>query len=237
LRIGILDDSSNLDCNEKEATLREITPSAPPPSHRALAPYFAIAEGIAALMRPFVEAVVHDLASDTVACVANPFSPRAIGDPSDLAPSEFAPGARVIGPYEKVNFDGRLIKSISIILRDDAERPIGMMCINADVTEFDAVRRMLSGFLGAPEPTSAAGEAFRDDWHEKINRFVAAWIAERGTTVDRLDRNGRRELIEALYVIRAFDGRRAPAYVAAILGVSRATVYNEISRLRTEAAA
>jgi D-arginine utilization repressor len=200
-----------------------------------LRPHFAVARGIAALFTPFVEVAVHDLVSDSLACIASPFSPRKVGDPSDLRESRFADDVDVLGPYEKVNYDGRLIKSISIVLRDDHLAPIGLMCINADVTEFDAVRRMLHGFLGAAESTDATIALFKDDWHERINRFIAAWTKEQATTVDRLDRAGRRALIEALFVSGGFEGKRAPEYVAAILGVSRATMYGELARLRTGA--
>jgi predicted transcriptional regulator YheO len=175
-----------------------------------LRPHFAVARGIAALFTPFVEVAVHDLASDSVVCIASPFSPRTIGDPSDLRGSRFADDVDVLGPYEKVNYNGRLIKSISIVLRDDHLKPVGLMCINADVTEFDAVRRMLQGFLGAAESTDETIALFKDDWHERINRFIAAWTKEQAITVDRLDRAGRRALIEALFVSGGFEGKRAP---------------------------
>jgi predicted transcriptional regulator YheO len=202
-----------------------------------LAAFFCVADGLAALFRPFVEAVVHDLATDSIVHVAHPFSPREVGDPSDLKEIKFAPDAKVIGPYEKINWDGRCIKSISVVLRDSAGKAIGLLCINADVTEFDAARRMLQGFLGVSETSAGVEPAFRDDWHEKINRFVAAWTAERHTTLDRLDRDARRALIAALHETGGFEGRRAPAYVAKILGVSRATVYNELARAKEAIAA
>jgi predicted transcriptional regulator YheO len=206
------------------------------PPHPGLAPYFAVADGIVALMRPLVEAVVHDLATDSVAHVANPFSPRTPGDPSDLKASEFADDVAVIGPYEKVNWDGRRIKSVSVVLRDAGGQPIGMLCVNADVTAFDGVQRLLQGLLHAGPAATPVETAFQDDWHERINRFVAGWSAERGTTLDRLDRAGRRELIAAIHRAGGFEGRRAAAYVARMLGISRATVYNELVRLRAEAA-
>jgi predicted transcriptional regulator YheO len=203
--------------------------------HPGLTPYFAVADAIAALMRPLVEAVVHDMASDSVAHVAGAFSPREPGDPSDLQEIEFAPGARVVGPYEKVNFDGRRIKSISVVLREPDGGAIGMLCVNADLTAFEGVQRLLQGLLWTGEAPSAAVSGFQHDWHERINRFVAAWIAERGVTLDRLDRAGRRELIAAIHAAGGFEGKRAAAYVARMLGVSRATVYNELATLRAAA--
>jgi len=203
----------------------------------SLQPYFCVADGMAALFKPFVEAVVHNLKTDSVAYIANPFSPREAGDPSDLQEISFPPTTQLLGPYEKTNWDGRRIKSISVVLRDGAGTAIGLLCVNTDITEFEAARRMLQGFLGISETVSEVEDAFRDDWHEKINRFVAAWTAERSTTLERLDRAGKRALIEALYGTGGFEGRRAAPYVAKILGISRATVYNELARLKAEVAA
>jgi D-arginine utilization repressor len=198
--------------------------------------WFSVADALAALFSPWVEAVVHDLALDTVAHIANPFSPREAGDPSDLKEVHFAPDARVIGPYEKINWDGRRIRAISVVLRDGAAEPIGMLCVNADVTQFEVMRRTLQGLLGAAAESGPA-TTFHDDWHEKINRFLASWTRQRATTLDRLDRQARRELIGALYQAGGFEGRRSPAYVASVLGVSRATVYNELATLKRHAAA
>lgn len=201
-----------------------------------LEPYFSVADALAALFSPWVEVVVHDLELDSVAYIANPFSPRAAGDPSDMKEVHFAPDARVIGPYEKINWDGRRMRSISVVVRDHAAEPVGMLCVNADVTQFEVMRRTLQGILGVTEPAGAVATCFHDDWHEKINRFLASWTHQRATTLDRLDRQGRRELIEALYQAGGFEGRRSPAYVASVLGVSRATVYNELASLRRHAA-
>jgi D-arginine utilization repressor len=213
-----------------QATPRKRKTSMRPRS--ALEAHFAVADGMAALFKPYVEAVVHDIRSDSVAYVANPFSPREPGDPSDIQSLVITERTHLIGPYEKINWDGRRIKSVTIVLRDTANVPVGLLCINVDVTEFDAVRRTLQAFIGMAEPAGSAEALFRDDWHEKINQFVAAWMAQHATTVDRLERAGRLALIEALHETGAFEGRRAAAYVAKMLGISRATIYATLARLK-----
>ncbi len=202
----------------------------PVPPMSDLRPYFAIADGLSALFTPFVEAVIHDLASDSVVHVARPLSPREPGDPSELKDLRITPETSVLGPYEKTNWDGRRVKSVSIVLRDEAGAPIGLMCVNADVSAFEATRRMLQDFLCMAPPET--GPAFDDDWHERINRFIAGWTARRQTPLERLDRAGRRDLIAALDATGGFEGRRAAAYVARVLGVSRATIYNELAKVR-----
>ncbi|TAJ72682.1 MAG: hypothetical protein EPO51_07870 [Phenylobacterium sp.] len=198
-----------------------------------LEPSFAVAEGIAALFAPFVEVAIHDLASESVAYIANPQSRRTPGDPSQLEDLNFNPGQRIIGPYEKTNWDGRRMKCVSIVIREGDE-PIGLMCINMDVSRFDQVRRALDGFLGAPPQDDDVRALFVHDWHERINRFVTDWCGERKVQIADIDRASRRELIRGLQGIGAFEARRAPAYVARILGVSRATVYNELGALRQD---
>lgn len=198
-----------------------------------LEPSFAVAEGIAALFAPFVEVAVHDLASEAIAYIANPQSRRTPGDPSQLEELNFNPGQKVIGPYEKTNWDGRRMKCVSIVLREGTEA-IGLMCINVDVSAFDQVRRALDGFLGAPPQDENVRALFVHDWHERINRFVTDWCAERRVQISEIDRSSRRELIAGLQGIGAFEARRAPAYVARILGVSRATVYNELGAIRQD---
>lgn len=196
---------------------------------------FAVADGIALLFAPFVEVAVHDLATESIAYIANPMSRRQPGDSSQLDDVRFEPGQRLIGPYEKTNWDGRRMKSISIVLRE-GDAAIGLLCINIDVSAFDQVRRALDGFLGSPPQDENVRALFLHDWHERINGFVTQWCADRRIQVSDIDRGRRRELIADLQGIGAFETRRAPAYVARILGVSRATVYNELSALRQDSA-
>ena len=74
-----------------------------------------LAEMVAKLLHPFAEVVVHDLKKNQIAAIFNAFSKRAIGEPSYLDQSDFNKKASptILGPYKKVNFDGRPQKSIS----------------------------------------------------------------------------------------------------------------------------
>lgn len=197
----------------------------------ALAPFIPVAEGIASLLMPYAEVVVHDLSTGSVAHIANPISRRTPGDPSQLDDIEFTAGQSVIGPYEKTNWDGRRMKCTSSVLYEDGI-PIGLLCINLDVTQFEQVRRALEGFLLTKAPTEDVQALFQNDWHERTNEFITAWCARKNIQIGFIDRPLRRELIGALKNAGLLDQRRAPAYVARILGISRATVYNELAALK-----
>ncbi|WP_171956346.1 helix-turn-helix transcriptional regulator [Stenotrophomonas maltophilia] len=195
------------------------------------ASYAALADGLAQLLTPLGEVVLHDIERDEVAYVAGALSPREIGDPSNLR--ELGPGndGKAIGPYEKINWDGRRIRSLSVALPGDV--PL-MLCINVDVSHFEAMRGLLDTFLRSPSQSTVddAEPLLRADWHETLNRFIAAWASERGLDVRTLGRVDRQALIQAIQRSGGFDGRRSVPYVANLLGVSRATVYSQLAELK-----
>ena len=78
-----------------------------------LARYEPICDAIALLFQPYVEVVLHEIASDSVVYIAGNFSKRVLGEPSLLQESEYAGDLAVVGPYEKINWDGRKLKSIT----------------------------------------------------------------------------------------------------------------------------
>lgn len=196
--------------------------------------YHDIADGIALLFHPYVEVVIHDLATEQVAYIANNFSQREIGEPSLLHEIDFKPSDRLIGPYEKTNWDGKRIKSISSVIRDDSEKAIGILCINADMSHFHMAQQALSALLSIPQETEKPEALFKEDWHEKINQFVTDWTNKHGTPVAQLSQKQKKALIFDLAENGGFEGKQAAAYVCRILGVARATLYNYLKQQRGE---
>jgi D-arginine utilization repressor len=204
------------------------TPSSP------LAPYRAVADAIAQLFQPYTEVVLHDLATQTVVHVSNNLSKREIGDDSALEEIGFDEQENVIGPYEKLGWDGRKVRSITAVLRTDAGEPMGVMCINFHLSPLDQARQalelLLSTAIVQPQPQAL----FRDDWQDRVNVFLNHWLAERKLTLSMLTREHKRELVAALHAEGAFAGKSAANYVAKLLGLGRATIFNYLKELRGE---
>lgn len=190
-----------------------------------LTPLFAVCDAIALLLQPHAEVVLHDLKSETVCHISNNFSKRVLGEPSLLHEIDFKPTDRIIGPYEKVNWDGRRIKSISAVVHSGA-RPVGIVCINVDVTHIHAAMQVLGSFSSVPIDVDKPAALFKEDWHERINEFINGWTKQRGLAVSNLTRAEKQELVNALADGGAFEGKHAAAYISRILGMGRATVYN-----------
>ncbi|WVT76904.1 PAS domain-containing protein (plasmid) [Sinorhizobium chiapasense] len=194
-----------------------------------LRPHVLVCDAIALLFQPYAEAVLHDLATETVVHISGNFSKREIGEPSLLSEIGFKEADGIIGPYEKVNWDGRPIKAISAVLRDRTGKAIGVLCINADVSDFHAALRTLNALVRVPASDKPAS-LFKEDWHERVNEYVQQWTATRGLTISTMSRADKQALVIALSSDGAFGGKNAASYISRILGMGRATVYKYLSK-------
>jgi predicted transcriptional regulator YheO len=194
-----------------------------------LASYAPVCDAIALLFQPYAEVVLHDLSSETVVYLSNPFSKRELGEPSLLHEIDFKPSDIIIGPYEKVNWDGRRIKSVSAVLRANG-KAVGILCINVDVSHFHAVMQTLTALVAVPQSPEKPASLFKEDWHERINEYILTWTRERGLTIAEMNRAQKQRLVMDLAGDGAFGGRNAAAYISRVLGLGRATVYNYLKK-------
>lgn len=189
-----------------------------------------VAECFSRLLHPFAEVVVHDLEKDEIEAIYNPFSKREVGDSSYLDRWDFTvdPSETVIGPYEKVNFDGRRLKCISLVLRDEQGRAVGFVCVNMDISVFEGYQSVIQTFLDNNDGTitEVQSRLFKDDAYEQINGFIQDYCKKACLSLEALKREDKKDLIAALNEAGAFKTKNASAYVSRVLNVSRATVYN-----------
>jgi D-arginine utilization repressor len=196
-------------------------------------PLEAACEAIAILLSPHAEVALHDMGSDRIVGLWNPFPGRSAGDPSlvDELPDSWRERP-VYGPYRKVLADGRELSSISAVIRDRRGAGKGLLCINLDRSPLlelaDAVLR-----VAAPldEPPT---ELFARDWREQIARTVDECCRERMLDRRRLSRDERRDLVATLDERGLFATRSAADHAARAVGVSRATVYALLKEVRRE---
>jgi len=197
--------------------------------------YQTIADSIATLLFPHAEVILHDLKTKQVVHIANNLSKRKIGDDSALDELHSDPrSAQSIGPYEKLNWDGQRMRSITSILRDGEGQAVMALCINLNYSVLEQARDALNLFFQASRVMPQPEALFRDDWQERINTFLHAWLHKNSLSLNGLRREDKRQLVEALYHERAFEGRSAYDYVANVLLMGRATVYKYVKALREE---
>lgn len=194
---------------------------------RSLKEALPFAEAFSRLLHPFAEVVIHDLRKDQIEAIYNPLSRREVGDDSYLDRIDFDESEKIIGPYEKTNWDGRLMKSISIVIYNQSGKAEGFLCINLDVSVFETANQMLQSFLNNSKKLPEKSQRlFKDDLYEKINQYVHDYCRDHQVSLGALSRHDKKEIVSSLVKDGAFQGKNAANYIGRVLGISRASVYN-----------
>ncbi len=193
----------------------------------------ATAAAVSTLFYPYAEVVLHDLETGLIAGIWNAFSGHKAGMES-LVENELeeAGEAGVYGPYEKTGEDGRRLKSVTAVLKDEFGQAIGLFCINMDVSHFDAAAKLLAAFTGAP--ASRPPSLFAGDWREAINTALHEWLRGRGLALAALRKADRVALVGALDERGLFQTRNAVDHLAGLIGASRASIYNYLADARRQ---
>jgi predicted transcriptional regulator YheO len=200
---------------------------------RLLDSYVPICDAIAALFHPHVEVVLHDLAARKIFYIANSFSKRRAGDDSlNDAKGIFAGMNPVIGPYAKTKCDGRRLKSVTSILCGRTREPVGLLCINHDIDSLAATVEQLQQILKLPCGDAPLAPLLSQDWRERVNTLIGEFLTVRKATLAGLKSRDIDELMGELDERGIFDIRRAAPYVAQVLRLSRATIYNRLATIR-----
>jgi D-arginine utilization repressor len=190
------------------------------------------AEAFSRLLYPLAEIVIHNLETDKIEAIYNPISKRKIGDNSFLDRVAFDEDQTVIGPYHKTNWDGRPLKSMTIVLRDTDGKAKGCLCINLDISIFSQIESVMSSFCNADISIPKSSEKlFKEDFYEKINLYVQKFCTNKQVKLEHLHRTEKQKLIRDLSKDGAFNGKKAADYIGRILGISRATVYNYLNEV------
>lgn len=196
-----------------------------------LAKFFPIAEAISRLLHPFAEVVVHDLKGEQIAAIYNNFSKRNVGDASLIEEhEEFPEDNDIWGPYEKINWDGRCLKSITSKIRNTNNKLIGLLCINFDTSYLEKCQTLIHSFIGKTSDINRPEALFKNDWRERINQYINNYLVQNHLTISLLTLKQKRQLVHHLRRKGAFKGKNAANYIAHILNISRATVYNYLQK-------
>ena len=184
-----------------------------------LSEYIIFADGIVTLMNPLVEIVIHDIATDKIIYINGSLSDRKVGDASLIASHDLENINGIV--YSKINFNGKLIKSISVLIEKKY-----LLCINCDISFFNAMHDMSALFL--QKTKTSAHSLFVNDWQEKIHTVVHNYINSNKITFTAMKNKDKKAVVKYLYNNGALNEKNAADYIAKILNMGRATVFNYI---------
>lgn len=199
--------------------------------------YYPLADIIAGTFGNNCEVVVHDLSQpeSSVVYVANgDVTGRQIGQSFDhlvrqvLLNKDFKNDRVINYIFEAPN--GKKIKSSSSLIRDSEGAVIGMLCINCDITIHQLMQIQLNSFLctGVEEPVTE--KDVDQDVMAVIDELIMKIVGN--ADVKNLARKKSVEIIKFMDEKGIFLVKGAVDKVAAIMGVSKVTIYSYLDEAK-----
>lgn len=183
-----------------------------------------IGKGFRKLMGPLIEIVIHDLTTKKITFIEGTLSQRKVGDASLIEENIDWEKDEFLECYSKIGFDGRLIKSISIPIKQ-SDNSILLMCVNCDVSLFKHMQSIADSFLKGIENEQPVS-LFKNDYQEKIHEFLHRVLKEKGWSFNDLNIKKKKEIANILFSQGAFNEKNSVEYIAKLLDMGRATLFN-----------
>lgn len=199
-----------------------------------------VARGIAAMMGPSCEVVIHDFGKvdRSIVHIENGHvTGRQVGDTlTNLGLQILYQGAPADDylNYATETADGRTLKSSSVFVRDRQGNVLGALCLNFDTSQLDVAIQILQGMVNLNVARPEMPEKFTSDVNQLLDRLVGDAIAAIGKPAALMSREEKQRVVELLEPQGAFLIKRSVEKVAAVLEVSRFTVYSYLDEIRTK---
>lgn len=200
-----------------------------------------VMQALAVTVGPQCELVLHDLTrhpDHTIVAIENgAVTGRGIGGPSTNLGLELirngSSGEDEYG-YQTRTRDGRELRSSSVYFRDRSGTLIGSLCINLDLTPYQAAQRSVDQLMPPREAISAVrDETFASDINEVLEKLIDTALAGTGKAVPMMERADKIEVLRYLDQRGAFAVKRAMDRIARRLGMSRVTAYSYLDQARS----
>ena len=186
------------------------------------------------------EVVVHDLRDleHSLIYVAGEITGRSIGAPiTDLVVKTLyreGDAAKDLVAYKTVAKDGRVLKSSTAFIRDEKGKIFATLCLNYDLTDFQNFAVFLQEFTQFHGINNEEKqETFATTVQETIEALVNQTIAKMGKQPVTMAMEDKVRFVGILEGKGAFLIKGSVDYIATILGVSKFTVYNYLTKVRS----
>lgn len=209
--------------------------------------YIQLVDFLGACFDDNTEVVLHDFKDINHSIIAihnGHVSGRTVGGPlTSFALSKLKDKGKEGPPYY-LNYLGMSknntpLKSNSFFILDKNGNPKGMLCINTDVTKYQQAAELLQKLSYLPlikqkEKENNNVETFQTSPRDMINSIVSQVTHSGEISVDRLTVEEKVEIVRRLNAEKFFLIKGTVSEVAAILGISVATVYRYLSKINKE---
>ena len=189
-----------------------------------------------------IEFILHDLSKPeaSVVFVVGNVTGRQLGAPATntliRALSQYGDEAEDMISYPSISRDGKVLKSSTIFIRNDSGKVIGCLCVNFDVTEFNAVTALIGELIATASPyqQNTHDEIFAQGINEVVEDVIRYEIGRTKQSPASMSKGDKVDIIRSLDKKGIFDVKGSPEMVAGMLGTSVFTIYNYLKEARNE---
>lgn len=206
--------------------------------------YIQLVDFLGACFGENTEVVLHsfeDINHSVIAICNGHISGRTIGAPlTSFALSKLKDKGKEGPPYY-LNYIGMSknntpLRSNSFFILDKQHNPVGMLCINMDVSKYQQAADLLQKLafipsLASEEKDNTTIEAFQSSPKDMINGIISEVTHSAGIAVERLTVDEKIEIVRRLNAEKFFLIKGAVSQVATMLKISEVTVYRYLSNI------
>lgn len=188
------------------------------------------------LLGPATEVVLHDLRQleHSIVAIANEeLTGRRIGDTIDTLGIHLFKQNNYedMANYQTRTKSGKTLRSCSVFVRDTAGKPIGALCVNQDLSALLNLKSWLDQSLHVAEKR-AAPDRLENNVTDVLSALIEEAVQSTGKSPDQFTRDDKLMVISYLDERGAFLIRYSMEKVAALLGISKFSIYNYLGDLR-----
>ncbi|MFI1887102.1 transcriptional regulator [Streptomyces jumonjinensis] len=196
-----------------------------------------IAVAVGRMLGGLCEVVLHDLRdpAHAIRAIENNLSGRSVGEPATelgLARIQDPEYPEVVQNYPGRLPDGRPVKSTSIGIRNSDGVYVAALCLNLDTGPLAAVAAGIDRLIRTDEQERPLAETLRARTVDGLRAAAEEFAADHARSPRELGSTERGELVRALESQGYLQVKHSVQTLARILGVSRATVYNDLRHER-----
>ncbi|MBO6047437.1 MAG: PAS domain-containing protein [Erysipelotrichaceae bacterium] len=218
--------------------------------YKLLEPYGAIVSFLGEALGDNVEIALHDLTSpeqEIVAIANRHISGRSVGAKLSnlsihyLENKQYMDHDYVIN-YKTTGVDNKLLRSATYFIKEEGkEFPIGMLCINVNITDYEYMEAVLKKVFGIKDDPDVEFkqdnpiEILSSPLDEMVDKYIKECLFKMGVPsyvlVERLKVEEKIRVVKYLQEKGTFKVKGAIALVAEKLDVSEPTIYRYLKKM------